>query len=129
MEPDGNAGRRADSRDAPYKQARTLLVLAESRGRASDTAGEAAALDEVRNLCALLSAEATATRPSPPAGLTAREGEVLRHIAAGESNREIAEALSVSVRTINRHIENLYQKIGVHGRAEATAYAYRHHLV
>jgi DNA-binding NarL/FixJ family response regulator len=54
--------------------------------------------------------------------------EVLRLIAMGMSNREIAITLSVSVRTVNRHIENLYRKIGAHGRADATAYAFRHRL-
>jgi len=65
---------------------------------------------------------------SYPAGLSPREVEVLRLLAAGRSNPEIAAILSLSVRTIERHVENLYRKIGVHGRAEATAYAFRHDL-
>jgi DNA-binding NarL/FixJ family response regulator len=44
------------------------------------------------------------------------------------NNPEIADALSLSVRTIERHVENLYRKIGVHGRADATAWAFRHEL-
>ena len=60
--------------------------------------------------------------------MTAREGEVLRLIAAGMSNREMAARLSVSVRTIERHIENLYRKIGTRSKADATAYAFRHDL-
>jgi DNA-binding NarL/FixJ family response regulator len=60
--------------------------------------------------------------------MTGREVEVLRHIAAGESNREIAAALSVSVRTVERHIENLYRKIDARSKADATAYAFRHRL-
>jgi DNA-binding NarL/FixJ family response regulator len=45
------------------------------------------------------------------------------------SNPAIATALSLSVRTIERHIENLYRKLDVHGRADATAWAFRHDLI
>ena len=73
-------------------------------------------------------------RRSPPQAhdLTAREVEVLALLASGMSNREIAEALVLSVRTVERHIANLYDKIGAHdktARATATAYAFRHGLV
>jgi DNA-binding NarL/FixJ family response regulator len=61
--------------------------------------------------------------------LTDRELEVLRLLAKGDSNRQIAEQLTLSTRTVERHIENLYAKIGVNGRAAATAYALRQHLV
>jgi DNA-binding NarL/FixJ family response regulator len=57
--------------------------------------------------------------------LTDRELEVIRLIANGKSNREIALVLVLSTRTVERHIENLYAKIGVDGRADATAYAIR----
>ncbi len=60
--------------------------------------------------------------------LSARELDVLRLIAAGRSNREIAAALDISVRTVNRHITNLYTKVGARGKADATAYALRHRL-
>jgi DNA-binding NarL/FixJ family response regulator len=60
--------------------------------------------------------------------LTAREKEVLRLIAQGRSNLQIADELVLSVRTVERHITNLYAKIGAHGKAEATAYALRHGL-
>jgi predicted ATPase/class 3 adenylate cyclase/DNA-binding CsgD family transcriptional regulator len=63
-----------------------------------------------------------------PAGLSAREAEVLRLIAAGCSTREIAEQLVISSHTVERHITHVYQKIGARGRAEATAYALRHGL-
>ena len=69
-----------------------------------------------------------ATTSSRPAVLTAREREVLRLIAAGHTNREIAGALTLSVRTVERHINNLYAKIGARGKADATAYAFRHGL-
>jgi DNA-binding CsgD family transcriptional regulator len=75
------------------------------------------------------SAPATLTASMPgPAGLTPREVEVLRCIAAGRSNREIATDLSIAERTVARHITNIYDKIGARSKAEATAYAFRHGL-
>jgi pimeloyl-ACP methyl ester carboxylesterase/DNA-binding CsgD family transcriptional regulator len=64
-----------------------------------------------------------------PHGLTAREVEVLHHLAGGRTNGEIAEELFVSVRTVERHIANIYAKIGSRGRANATAYALTHGLI
>ena len=63
-----------------------------------------------------------------PDGLTAREVDVLREVAAGRSNKEIAEALSISGRTVDRHIANLYMKIDAHNKADAAAYAFRNGL-
>ena len=57
--------------------------------------------------------------------LTLREVEVLRLLAGGESNREIASRLVLSLRTVERHISNIYGKIGARGKADATAYALR----
>jgi pimeloyl-ACP methyl ester carboxylesterase/DNA-binding CsgD family transcriptional regulator len=65
---------------------------------------------------------------SRPDRLSGREIEVLRLVAAGRSNTEIGEDLSLSVRTVARHITNIYGKIGVQNRSEATAYAIRHAL-
>jgi DNA-binding NarL/FixJ family response regulator len=68
-------------------------------------------------------------QPAPlPARLTAREAEVLRLIAAGHTNREIAEALVLAQGTVERHINNLYAKIGARRRADATAYPLRNGL-
>jgi DNA-binding CsgD family transcriptional regulator/tetratricopeptide (TPR) repeat protein len=64
--------------------------------------------------------------PAFPDGLTAREAEVLQLIASGRTDREIAEQLVLSVRTVGRHVTNIYNKIGAHSRADATAYAIRH---
>ncbi|CAN5645823.1 hypothetical protein BH23CHL2_BH23CHL2_03620 [soil metagenome] len=63
--------------------------------------------------------------PENPHDLTAREIEVLRLIAEGRTNQEIADALSISVRTVERHVTNIYNKTGISNRAEATAYAFR----
>ena len=60
-----------------------------------------------------------------PENLTRREVEILRLIACGRSNGEIAEELTLSVRTVERHITNVYRKIESRGRAEATAFALR----
>jgi pimeloyl-ACP methyl ester carboxylesterase/DNA-binding CsgD family transcriptional regulator len=64
----------------------------------------------------------------PPAGLSPRELDVLASIAAGMSNREIAEEFGISERTIARHITNLYRKIGARNKAEATAFAIEHSI-
>jgi len=65
---------------------------------------------------------------SLPDGLTEREVEVIRLISGGSSNREIADQLVLSVRTVERHITNIYAKIGARGKADATAYALRNSL-
>ena len=70
----------------------------------------------------------SARRADNPEALTTRELEVLRLVAAGRSNREIADELVLSVRTVERHINNLYTKIGARGKADATTYAFRHGL-
>jgi DNA-binding CsgD family transcriptional regulator len=62
-------------------------------------------------------------------GLTRRELEVLRLVAAGHSNSEIAGILFISVPTVKRHLSNLFAKLGVSTRAQATAYAWNHDLV
>jgi DNA-binding NarL/FixJ family response regulator len=58
----------------------------------------------------------------------AREAEVLRLLAAGCSNREIADELVLSVRTVERHVANIYSKTGLRSRSRATAYALHHGL-
>jgi DNA-binding CsgD family transcriptional regulator len=63
-----------------------------------------------------------------PNHLTAREVEVLRIIAEGRTNAEICSELLLSVRTVARHITNIYGKIGARGKSDATAYAIRHDL-
>ena len=64
-----------------------------------------------------------------PDGLSPREVEVLRVLAAGGSNQEIAQELVLSPHTVGRHIANIHAKINAHGRADATAYALRHGLL
>jgi DNA-binding CsgD family transcriptional regulator len=67
--------------------------------------------------------------PGGGSALTKRELEVLRHLASGETNKAIAADLVLSERTVDRHVGNLFAKLGVSSRAAATAYAYEHHLL
>jgi DNA-binding NarL/FixJ family response regulator len=60
--------------------------------------------------------------------LSQREAEVLRLLANGNSNQQIAAALVLSVRTVERHIANVYAKVGARNRADATAFALRHDM-
>ena len=71
------------------------------------------------------------TKPSPayPDGLTAREVEVLRLLAQGLTDAQIAEQLVISPRTVNNHLTSIYQKIQVSSRSAATRYTVDQHLV
>jgi DNA-binding CsgD family transcriptional regulator len=125
---------------APYERALTLLAQAELRVATRAKAEALVLLDTARAICTALGAmpslaraDALAARGAArtaahPTGLTQREIEVLRLLASGSSNREIGGALSMSVRTAERHINNIYTKINARGRAEATAFALRHKL-
>lgn len=134
---------------ARWRLARTLTDYAgtllgrperrqEQRGRARALLDEALALYDTfgsaqdararRLLADPRLAGAPALRPSYPDGLTEREVEVLRLLAAGLTSRRIADTLVLSERTVERHIEKLYAKTGAHGRAEATRYALLHRL-
>ena len=121
--------------EAPLETARTRAVLGqafrglgdEASGIAELTAarrtfGEIGAVPAEREVAALLA-------PSAPAGLTAREVEVLRLVAAGRSNPEIATELVLSEKTVARHLSNIFAKLDVRSRTAAAAFAYAHHLV
>jgi DNA-binding NarL/FixJ family response regulator len=64
-----------------------------------------------------------------PAGLTAREVEVLGLLARGHSNKEVATRLVVTPKTVSNHVEHIYSKLGVSSRASATLFAIQHGLV
>jgi DNA-binding CsgD family transcriptional regulator len=113
-------------------QARALLAL----DRPGDRQQAAALLDEVAataqelGICGLGERAGTLRAPAPaapawPAGLTDREVEVLRLIAAGRSNRAIAQALFISPNTVLHHVSSIFAKLGVANRAAAAAYATR----
>ena len=63
-----------------------------------------------------------------PAELTPREAEVLGHLAAGKSDKEIGAELHISTRTVNRHVRNIFQKIGVGNRTEAALFAVKNQI-
>ncbi len=96
--------------------------------------GTAPALARADVLTAHLAASAATSFPDSTATtaslgtLSRREAEALRLLAAGRTNHHIAQVLCLSLHTVQRHIANLYLKIGAHNRAEATAHALRHHL-
>jgi DNA-binding NarL/FixJ family response regulator len=134
-----------DSCEAPFEAGRARLDLARvllRLGRTVDTAevaGQAlatfsqlgAGLEEVRAADLLRSASAQPPVTAVPAaghGLTAREVEVLQLLASGLSNQEIADQLVLSVRTVQRHVENIYAKTGARGRAAAAVFAATHAL-
>ena len=87
------------------------------------------ALARGQALAARLAVAPPPRRPSHPAGLSARELQVLRLVAAGKTNRQIAADLFISERTVERHVSNIFNKLGVSTRAAATAYAYQHQIV
>ncbi|MGI8857018.1 MAG: helix-turn-helix transcriptional regulator [Thermomicrobiales bacterium] len=132
----------ADACAAPYERALTLLALADLRTATGDPGAATQLLDEVRTICvplraapALARADALAARlavssdrPAYPAGLSAREVEVLRLLAAGKTNREIAETLFLSVATVNNHVAHILTKTETDNRAAAAVYAQRHNL-
>ncbi len=118
---------------APYEVARTRELI----GRACAALGddEAATLETAaaRELFERLGAAPDLARleapERPPHGLSRRELEVLRLVAAGKSNREIAATLVISEHTVARHLQNIYSKLGLSSRAAATAFAFEHELV
>ena len=120
--------------DAPYEVARTRALLARACSELGDA--EAARL-ELEAACAIfrkLGAAPDLARVEPPAdgdshGLSGRELEVLRLVAAGKSNREIAGELVISEHTVARHVQNIYRKLRLSSRAAATAFAFEHDLV
>ncbi|MGH2779878.1 MAG: response regulator transcription factor, partial [Thermoleophilaceae bacterium] len=80
----------------------------------------------------VLAAAGRRAAPAPhtwPADLTDREVEVLRLIARGRSNREVAQQLFIAPKTVGRHVENLYRKIGISSRAAAAVFAMEHDLL
>jgi len=93
--------------------------LQEKAGRVAQRAARGAAPDR----------EDAHLADPPATRLTAREVEVLRLLATGSTNAEIAQELCLSIRTVERHVANSYAKIGARGRADATAYALRCGLI
>jgi ATP/maltotriose-dependent transcriptional regulator MalT len=124
--------------EAPYEAARVRMLIGLACREMSDEEGAEMELDAARwafhqlgaipdlsRVKALSRKAVTATAGS----LTSRELQVLRLVASGKTNAEIAAALIVSEHTVRRHVQNIYAKLGVSSRAGATAYAFHHDLI
>jgi DNA-binding NarL/FixJ family response regulator len=122
---------------APYEAARAQALIGLACRQLGDEVTAGMELDAARGVFEQLGAgpdlarleKFSAPRRELPAGLTAREVEILRLVAAGRTNKEIADALVLSDHTVRRHLQNIFVKLGVSSRAAATAFAFQHHLV
>jgi len=124
--------------DAPFEAARVRVLLGLVYRDLHDEDGAALELDaahrvfqrlaatpDVARVSKLMASSASAAGPS----LTAREVEVIGLVATGKTNRAIAQQLSISERTVDRHVSNILVKLELPSRSAATAYAYEHGLV
>jgi DNA-binding NarL/FixJ family response regulator len=124
--------------EMPYDAARARVQIAHACRSLGDDDAAALELDAARAAFERLGATPDLDALAPPrhgaagAGappLTDRECDVLRLVAAGKTNREIAAELVISQHTVARHLQNTFVKLGLSSRAAATAYAYEHGLV
>ncbi|MFB7392445.1 LuxR C-terminal-related transcriptional regulator [Streptomyces sp. NPDC056191] len=123
----------------PYEAAQVRMLLAAACRDAGDEEAARLELGTARAVFERLGAVPDARRAAAlvgggsrrrlPGGLTARGAEVLRLVASGGTNKDIARALVISEHTVARHLNNIFAKLGVGSRASATAYAYAHGLV
>jgi DNA-binding CsgD family transcriptional regulator len=115
--------------DAPYDAARAGVLLSRACAALGDDDTAALELDAAREVFARLGAAPQVAGPPERHGLTAREIEVLRLVAGGKSNRDIAAELVISEHTVARHVQNIFAKLGVSSRTAAAAYAFEHDMV
>jgi len=124
--------------ETPYEEAHTCLLMATVCERRGDRDGRRLELDTARRLFKALKAETCLARIAALSGrasrqmigaLSDREMQVLRLLAAGKTNHEIAEQLFISDKTVARHVSNIFDKLGVSSRTGATAWAYQHNLI
>ncbi len=119
--------------EAPYDAARVRVGIARACRALGDSETATLETTAARRVFEALGAspalaDLDGRDHGPSHGLSPREVEVLRHLAGGRTNREIAEQLGISERTVDRHVSNLYTKLDVSTRAAATAWAYEHDL-
>jgi DNA-binding CsgD family transcriptional regulator len=123
---------------APYESARARELIGLACRSLGDEDSARLELEAARETFARLGAATDLARIEGPSGLdrateshelTKRELEVLRRLSTGQTNREIAAGLVLSVRTVDRHVSNIYAKLGVSSRAAAASYAHEHGLV
>jgi DNA-binding CsgD family transcriptional regulator len=124
--------------EAPYEAARTRVLVGLACRALGDDDSATLELEAARDVFDQLGAAPDAARveahaaPAAPAdthGLSPREVEVLRLVAVGKTNREIASILVVSEHTVARHVQNIFAKVGVSSRTAAGAFAFEHDLV
>ncbi len=127
------ACRRWQELDAPYDAARTGVWLARALGSVGDTdtaqrelEHAVAVLERLGATTDLAALDADREERPPPGGLTEREVEVLRLVAAGMTNREVASTLVISEKTVARHLANIFVKLDVPSRTAAAAFAFEH---
>jgi DNA-binding NarL/FixJ family response regulator len=120
----------------PYEGARTSVAVGLACAALSDRTAAALEFGNARAAFLALGAAPDVDRLDALTGgrssvenLSGREYEVLTHLARGETNQEIAEALGISPHTVRRHVEHIFTKLGVTSRAAATAHAYEHGLL
>ena len=124
--------------DAPYEAARARALVArgcralgDEDAATMELAAARLAFTELGAAPALAEIDALGepAAANDAHGLTARELEVLRLVAAGRTNKAIAAELVLSERTVERHVSNIFAKLGLSSRSAATAFAYEHELV
>lgn len=124
--------------EAPYEAARVRVLVGLACHSLGDEDTAAMELEAARSVFAQLGAApdlarldalGLAGRSVAAYGLTPRELQVLRRVAAGSTNKAIAADLVLSERTVDRHVSNIFLKLRVSSRAAATAFAYEHQLV
>ncbi|HYN52919.1 MAG TPA: helix-turn-helix transcriptional regulator [Thermoleophilaceae bacterium] len=133
-----SAGQAWRDLDAPYEAARTRVLVGLACATLGDEETAALELAAAREVFAQLGAAPELARVDSLAqkaaggdahGLTPRERQVLRLVAAGESNRAISAALVISEHTVARHMQNIFAKLGVSSRTAASAFAFENDLV
>jgi HD-GYP domain-containing protein (c-di-GMP phosphodiesterase class II) len=117
----------AMTEDRPHR--RPLSVSAISKELGTEITAGRLDREAVNAVLAAAGHQALTTRGALPAGLSDREVEVLRRVARGSSNREIARALSIAEATVHHHVLHIYQKIGVTTRAGAALFAMENDLL
>jgi DNA-binding CsgD family transcriptional regulator len=121
--------------EAPYELARTRVLIGTACRQLGDEESYSLELDAARRIFEGLGAKAdlaaldSMTGPPATHGLSPRELEVLRLLATGKSNRDIAAALVISEHTVARHVQNIFTKLSVGSRTAAGAFAFEHDLV
>jgi DNA-binding NarL/FixJ family response regulator len=115
-------------RASPDDQSRARAMLEQVIAPADDL-GLTRLADQARTLLETTPSPAQPVRAESQHGLSAREMDVLRRIVAGRTDREIADELFISKRTVTTHVSNIFNKLGLNTRAEAAAYAVRNGLV